>query len=281
MSRWHHISKAVCGAFFAIAAAGTAWAQQSPTKIASLDYCSDQYVLALAPRDRIASLSRDADTVFSFFGGLAQGLSKNRGSIEEILHLEPDLLVRQWQGSTSTDRVLNRAGIKTIALPFAATTNDAFTNFLEISEAIGRLEQAQAFVAKRKQMQTELSDAAPLDMKALYVTPSGFTAGTSTGVQVIIENAGLQSIAADYGLSGWGPLPLESIVQQQPDVIVASLFDLPSARSNWSLSGHPRIADLMTDIPVIDLPARYTSCSTLFSIDAAYHIRQQAEKLVR
>lgn len=281
MNYRHHISKAVCGAFFAITAAGTAWTQHTPTKIASLDYCSDQYVLALAPRGKIASLSRDADTVFSFFRDLAQGLPKNRGSVEEILHLEPDLLVRQWQGSTTADRVLNRAGIKTIALPFAATTNDALTNFLEFSKAIGRPEQAQAFVAKRKQMQAELSAATSLEMKALYVTPSGFTAGTSTGVQAIIENAGLQSITADYGLSGWGPLPLEAIVQQQPDVIIASLFDLPSARSNWSLSGHPRIADLMEDIPVIDLPARYTSCSTLFAIDAAYHIRKQAEKLAR
>lgn len=278
MKHWHHILKAMCGAALLLASF-TSKADEQPAQIASLDYCSDQFVLALAPRETIASLSRDADSVFSFFADQAAGLAKNRGSLEEILHLRPTLLVRQWQGSTAMDGILNQAGIATIALPFAASTDAAYESMLAFGEAIGQRETAKSFVASRKGMQAELSAAKALELKALYVTPSGFTAGTSTGVDAIIENAGLTSIAHDYGLSGWGPLPLEAIVRQQPDIIIASLFDLPRAQSNWSLAGHPKIAALMENVPVINLPARFTACSTLFATDAAYHIRKQADAL--
>lgn len=280
MRLWHHISYALCGAQLLLATTPSN-ATENHIEIASLDYCSDQYVLAVAPRRSIASLSRDADSVFSFFADETEGLPQNRGNLEEILHLRPTLLVRQWQGNPTMDRVLNKAGVTTIALPFSATPDDALTSVLEFGSAIERADEASAFVAKRKAMQAELAAAKPLGLKALYVTPSGFTAGTTTGVSDIIKSAGLESITADYGLSGWGPLPLEAIVRQQPDVIIASLFDLPRARSNWSLSGHPKIAALMEDVPVINLPARFTACSTLFAIDAAYHIRQQAEAITR
>lgn len=276
MLYWRRICFLLCGAILAVVGGLSATSADDANKrLASLDYCADQFVLALSPSHDIAAVSIDATSVYSFLGAKAVGLPKLRGSAEEILALSPTLLVRQWKGSAAIDGLLARAGIETFILPFTLTPE----SLMAFGAHIGREAEARAFVEKRTRMRSRLEEAPQLPLKALYVTPSGFTAGQGTGVDNIIRWAGLDTVAKTYGLSGWGALPMEAIVRNQPDVIVTSFFDLPRAPSNWSLSGHPRIEEFLRDLPVIDLPARYMACSNLFAIDAADFIRRQAENL--
>lgn len=279
MLYWRRISRVLCGAIFALGGPFATAASDANHRLASLDYCADQFVLALSPRRDIAAVSIDATSVYSFFGEKADGLPKLRGNAEEILTLAPTLLVRQWKGSTAVDALLARASIETFVLPFTLTPEDELNSLVAFGTHIGREAEAGAFVDKRTRMKSRLEEASQLPLKALYVTPSGFTAGTGTGVDDIIRWAGLDTMAETYGLSGWGALPMEAIIRDRPDVIVTSFFDLPRAPSNWSLSGHPRIEEFLRELPVIDLPARYMACSTLFAIDAADFIRRKAEKL--
>lgn len=279
--RWGcRISTVLCGALACFAAnSQTASASQTPKSIASIDYCSDQYVLALAPHDQIAALSQDATSVYSFFSDAARGIRQTRGNVEEILALSPAMLVRQWRGTPAIDTMVERAGIDATVLPFTTTVDDAFQSLLDFGHRIGREAAAQEFVSKRMALREKLRESDPLELKALYVTPSGFTAGAGTGVDGVIKQAGLDTMAQSYGLTGWGPLPLEAIVRDRPDVIITSFFDLPRPPSNWSLSGHPRIAAMLQDLPVINLPARYMTCHPLFAVDAAARIREDAERL--
>ncbi len=247
--------------------------------IASLDYCADQYVLAIADRRQILALSRDANTVYSFFHQRADGIPRLRGDTEDVLDARPGLLVRQWRGSATTDQLFERAGIHVLTLPYTAHADQAFEQLLRLGKTIDRHEEAQRFVAERRAMQQSLKNAPAVGLRALYVTPSGYTGGYTTNVETIIKAAGLGTMSDDYGIAGWGPLPIETMVHQKPDLIVTSFFDLPDAVSNWSLGSHPRIGALLTDVPVIDLPARYLTCSSLFEVDAAYRIRQEAARL--
>lgn len=280
MTVWRRIFLTLCGAIFmGLLAPSLLLATPENERVASIDYCADQFVLALVPRHQITALSRDATSVNSFFRDQAKGLPQTRGSMEELLALSPTLMVRQWQGSPAMDKILNRAGIKTVALPFALTTDDALNSMISFGSRIDRKADAERFVAKRHAMAATLTEALPLPLKVLYLTPSGYTAGLGTGVDAIIKRAGLETMAETFGRKGWGPIPMEALVRDQPDVIVTSFFDLPRAPSNWSLSGHPRVADMLEGLPVIDLPGRYMACSTLFAIDAATYIRTEATRL--
>ena len=51
--------------------AGETVQEARPRAIASLDYCADQYVLALAARDDILALSPAADDRYSYFASRA------------------------------------------------------------------------------------------------------------------------------------------------------------------------------------------------------------------
>ncbi len=250
-----------------------------PPTLASMDYCADQYILALADRGQIVGLSADAASVYSFFGELATGIPTLRGAAEEILAVKPDIVVRQWQGNAAVDALFERAGIHAVTIPFASSPDAALDSLIAFGDQIGRGEQARAFVAKRYAMREKLEAMPASGLKVLYVTPSGYTAGNGTSVDAIIKSAGLNTTAGDYDLRGWHPLPMESIARRKPDVIITSFFELPRPASRWSLAQSPLINQLLADLPVIDLPASHLSCNGLFDIDAASYIRTEAQKL--
>ena len=248
-------------------------------KLASMDYCADQYILALADRGQIVGLSADATSVYSFFSALADGIPTSRGTAEDILAVGPDMVVRQWKGTVAIDALFKRADINAVVIPFAGSPDAALDSLVKFGDQIGRGEQARAFAAKRHAMRENLKTMPASGLKALYVTPSGYTAGSGTSVDAIIKSAGLNTMADDYDLRGWHPLPMESIARTKPDVIITSYFELPRPASRWSLAQSPLINQLLADLPVIDLPASYLSCNGLFDIDAASYIRTETQKL--
>lgn len=118
-----------------------------------------------------------------------------------------------------------------------------------------------------------------LALTAAYVAPGGITAGSGTFVDEIIGAAGFDTSASILGLEGWRPLPLEAMVRQPPDVIIASFFDLKQAKaSNWSVARHARVRDMLERTPTIYVPGRYFSCNGLFFSDTVAFIRGEAER---
>lgn len=251
----------------------------APPTLASMDYCADQYILALADKDQILALSNEATSVYSLFRGRATGIPQLRGNSEDMLALSPDIVVRQWKGSPAVDGLLQRAGIKTIAIPFAGSPQAALDGLIAFGDQIRKGGQARTYATNRRALRQQLATLPASGLKALYVTPSGYTAGGGTSVDSIIKSAGLDTMASDYGLQGWHPLPIESIIRTAPDVIITSFFDLPRPASRWSLAQNPLIRDLLEGLPVIDLPASHLSCNGLFDIDAAQFIREKARQM--
>ena len=76
----------------------TASPSDRPMRIVSLDFCSDQYVLKLADRAQILALSPDAGREFSFMREAAAGLPTVRPVAEDVLILQPDLVIRSYGG---------------------------------------------------------------------------------------------------------------------------------------------------------------------------------------
>ena len=63
-----------------------------PTRIVSINLCTDQLLLQLVGHKRIASVTYlAADPYISYSANLAVGLVKNHGLAEEVVALNPDL----------------------------------------------------------------------------------------------------------------------------------------------------------------------------------------------
>ncbi|VAV92072.1 Vitamin B12 ABC transporter, substrate-binding protein BtuF [hydrothermal vent metagenome] len=253
--------------------------EMAKPKIVSLDYCADQYVLALADRDQIMALSMDADQGHSFYRDRAQGLPKFHSSMAEIVNLKPDLAVQSWRVTARLEKIINRVGTKLIIPRFGSDPKIVIGNVRRAGESFDQATRAKALIEDYRTRLEALYSIPKSPLKAAYITPSGFTAGTGTFVDEIIRLAGLSSYAAARHIVGWQALPLEDLIMDPPDVFIASFFDTNlDSQSEWSISRHGRLYKMMEDIPTIYLPGRYLSCNGLFLVDAAERIHEEAPK---
>lgn len=264
--------------WFILSVVGAARADELP-RVASLDYCADQYVLAVADPAQVLALSLEAADVHSFYRDRAKGLPVVRADAESVLAMEPDLVIRNWGGDLRMLALLDRAGIKVMTATYGGGPDVMLSNLRRFADAMGRAEEAEALIARtRKNLETAIG-APRLGLTAAYVAPGGITAGVGTFVDEIINAAGFETSASKLGFKGWRPLPLEAFVSDPPDVIIASFYDLKQAKaSNWSVARHARVREMLETTPTIYVPGRYFSCNGLFFADTVAFIRKEAER---
>jgi len=236
----------------ALLPASTAAAESQ--RVVSLDYCADQYVLQFVDRKRIAGLSPDADSRFSYLADRAAGLPQVRPVAEDVLLARPDLVVRSYGGGPSATGFFNQAGIKVLQVGQVNTLADVRDVTLTM----------QRLVALEKRTQNRSSKSkAP---RTLYVTPTGYTTGPGTLMHEMLEAAGVENYQQQ---PGWRPLPLERLVYRAPDQFAQAFFDSHDNHQNlWSLSRHPVFTRLSANKPSVHIPGAWTACGGWFLLDA-------------
>lgn len=237
----------------------------APQRVVSLDYCADQFVLKLLPRERILAVSPDAHRDFSYMRESVGGLPQVRPIAENILTLQPDLIIRSYGGGPRAVSFFERAGIPVLQVPFANNLDDIRAMILLLAEGLGVADRGRAVVADmdRRLAAIELGPGA---RSALYMTPTGVTSGPGTLIHEMLLAAGLENFEER---AGWHSLPLERLAYDQPDMVAAAFFD---ARTNhpamWSAMRHPVARRQVSEQPAVLLQGAWTSCGGWFLLDA-------------
>lgn len=245
----------------------------------SLDYCADQFILSLADRDQIMALTTEAIEEHSFYRNRAKGLPLFRPNSENVLHMAPDVVIRNWGGFNMLP-LLKRADIAVATAEYGSGSEILYQNMRHMGAALEQSERAEHMIRNHQKRLSALKKQTASGLRAAYIAPGGITAGKNTFVNDIIKLAGLVPISEELNLMGWQPLPLEALVQNPPDIIIGSFFNQKNIHvSNWSLSRHGRIREMLNIIPTIMVPGRYLSCNGIFSIDAAEYIHNEVERL--
>ncbi|WP_440958112.1 ABC transporter substrate-binding protein [Oceanicaulis sp. LC35] len=247
-------------------------------RVVSLDYCADQYVLGLADPDHVLAVSDHADDRHSYLRAQADGLPQIRDDAEDVLALGPDLIVRGYDAGGRAGAYFERLGLETFELGYASDFDGVEAMIRRTAQALGRSETGEMRIRHMRTQLARASDGPRL--KALYMTPSGFTAGADTMMDAFMNAAGFDNVIAEQGRSGWVTLPLERLHEQQPDVILAAFFDGETAPlDSWSASRHTVFRRMMETTPVIYLDAAALSCGAWFMADEALRARQAANAL--
>ena len=161
--------------------------------------------LELVPRERILALSPDAARSFSFLRQKAGGVSQVRPVAEDVLVLNPDLVVRSYGGGPHALRFFERAGIDVLQIPFANNLDDIRNNAKAVAARLGSAERGNALVVQMDRRLERLQQTGK-PATALYMTPTGVTSGPGTLVHEMLAAAGLDNFEQR---SGWYSLPLE------------------------------------------------------------------------
>lgn len=276
------MNKAAIGLGFGFLACGMSAGQAADPSVASLDFCADQYVLALADTDQIVGVSPHAETEFSYLAERASGIPKIRPTAEEILVLEPDIAVRLWGGGYGAADTLERYGIPVVQVSLAVTLEETKANLLRVGEALGRLDRAKLLAADMDaRLEVVVAARTEVTPVALYITPSGTTTGRGTFIHEMMVMAGVENMSAGAGTSPWHPVNLEALALSPPEMIVAGFYDLKSGRlDNWSLSRHSFLRQQIQENPVARIPSREIACAAWFVVDAIEEIAAKRQALI-
>ena len=243
-----------------VAAEGT-----KPSRIVSLDYCADQFVLKLADRDRILAVSPDAGKSFSFMRAAAEGLPRVRPRAEDVLPLGPDLVVRSYGGGSNIAAFLERAGVGIAQVGVAENLAGVKRVLREMAQALGEAGRGEALVSEMEEREAALRRR-PGTETILYLTPSGITTGPGTLVHDMLRAAGFVNFQRE---PGWRPLPLERLAYERPDRVAVAVFGNDASRVEaWSAMRHPLVRARLRDLPVTSIPGAWTSCGGWFLLDA-------------
>jgi iron complex transport system substrate-binding protein len=255
-----------------LAAATLAGGQAFAARVVSLDQCADQYVLALAPRETIVGLSHRADDADSHLRDLARGLPQRRVTAEGVLAAQPTLVVRYWGGDTRLEESLARRGIATVRIEDTTDFDGVRANIVRVAGALGEPERGRDLIA-RMDARLAASAGAWQGREALYLTPSGYTAGPGTFIHRILAAAGLRNAAPP----GFTPVPLESVVMGPKRGFVLGFFDrLSAAFERWGVGRHRALQSRLPDRTLAAMPASVLSCPAWFAAEGVEALAKAA-----
>ena len=236
-------------------------------RVVSLDYCADQYVLALADRAQIAALSPGAARDDSYFRERAAGLRRVRSTLESALALRPDLIVRDWGGPWDSSEAFARFGVPVLEVDSVHDFAGARAMVLRAAEALDQRPRGAAIVADLDARLAALQARAPPPRPVLYLSVAGASAGPGVMIDALIRAAGGRNFKTE---PGWSVAPLEAVIQTPPALIALGFFETGrTSMDAWSPARHPTLRRALARADIVSLPAASVSCEAWYAIDAA------------
>lgn len=251
-------------------------AQAQPARILSLNTCADQYLIRLADPDQIAALTRFAtDPDLSFYAKEAKRYPRTGGSGEEILVLQPDLILVSPFQAPDIRTLIAEHGFATVAVPTAYSFDDIVANTRTIAEAIGHPERGEALIADMRRQLAALQHSAGPERTALHYQRRGYLTGERSLMSEIMAAAGLDNIAGRAAAGMIGRISLETLLTVQPDLIVTSLPPGRIEDLGTELLEHPALTRFYGPTRRIYLPRTFTICGGPSYPDAVGHLQDQ------
>ncbi len=210
-----------------------------PRRIVSLALVTDEILVHLVSKDRIAALHPiSANPTFSNIADQVAGHHKISPDTETILRLRPDLILAASFNGPHLLGNLRRLGCQVVVMSRFDSFESIRENVLRIARAVGEEARGNALL---KEMDQKLETITPPEARGekpprvLFIGPSGFTAGRGTTVNEVIRLAGGHNVAGGI-LTGIGRLSPEILLRLRPDIILRSSYTPLDATTKWIFS---------------------------------------------
>lgn len=248
----------------------------APSRIVSINLCTDVLLLELADRQQIASLSfLAADPTLSVVTERIVGIPINYGRVEEVRMLDPDLVLAGDFGAQFAVSILKQHGYRVVQIPAVLTLAEIAPAIEAIGEAIGQSGRAKVLAASVRERLVKLSATAPAQHPtAVVFQQRGYAAGRPSLADDVLTLAGGTNRAADTGFGDWVPLGVEGLLNLNPDVVV---FDqsgnAPPALSEGVFT-HRALKAFAAPGRMVRVPTKLWSCGVPETLDAVVLLRQ-------
>ncbi len=221
----------------------------------SLNLCTDQLLVLLAPEQVTALEPLARDPALSFVANQAAALPTVRADAEAVLRLQPDLVLAGRYGARQTVSLLRARGLRVVE------TDDP-TDFTGIGAAVTRLAGLLGVPARGQvlvqRMAQRLSALRPRGGSAVLWQAGGWTAGPGSLGDAVLRAAGL----ANRGTGG--RIGVEALLARPPDLLVTEAAPrMPSMATD--LAWHPALRGIAR----LQVPSPLLICGGPFTVGAA------------
>ncbi|CAN0655876.1 Periplasmic binding protein [Nitratireductor aquimarinus] len=241
----------------------------APERVMSLNLCTDQLAMTLAEQEQLISVSflaREPD--LSMLHEKAQDFPVNRGLAEEVFLEKPDLVVTGTYSLHNTTALLKRLGFRVEEFSFVQTLDTIPGEIRRMGVLLGQGARAEK-LADDFSRELDAIAKSQCDIRPTMIAydQNGVALGSGTLADSVMQAAGFANLAADLGLVGVAPFPLEQVIAARPDVIVTSASEgAPTLGEH--VPRHPAIAALPDTRIGAFVPAGAWSCGSPAVIEA-------------
>lgn len=270
-----NLSAAAAALAGVLSLSGDPVAAAPPQRLASVNLCADQLLLALAPARRIVALGPfSRDPAISFFAHRATVHPRLSGRSEELIELAVDAVMVGPFDNRLLRSTLERLGRQVIAVDRWTRIADVRSGVRHVARKIGEPGGGENLVAEIDQALQGLRDLAarPAARRSfLFVHRRGYV-GEGGVVSELLELGGLTDLS-----KGSSPrfLDVETIIKMRPDILVVAEAKIKAEDRGLELLRHPALDRLYPPGRRITAPDRLTICSGPSTPALVQHLRAQ------
>ena len=231
-------------------------------RVVSLNLCTDQLLVLLAPEKVVALSPLARDPALSFVAEAAASLATVRASAETVLRLAPDLVLAGPFGAQTTLSLLEARGLRVVRAGLPQNFEEIRAETRMLADLFGVPERGAALIAEMDKRLATLPRPAHR-LRALAWEARGYTAGPGTLKDTVLQEAGFVNVSDGRRIG------IEALVADPPDLmVVPTPAAWPSLATD--LLQHPATAN----IPRRYLPPALTICAGPFTAEAAVLLAQ-------
>lgn len=271
MLRASRLIRSALAAACLLAVAGQSAAAAPPRRVASLNVCADQLLLALAP-EAVASLSPlSRDPRLSFAAAQARGVPVNSGRGEVMSVERPDLvLAGRYDGKARRD-FMESQGIDVLLLEAWTSLAHGREQIMTLAARLGVPERGEALVSQIDAALERTRAIAPGGRTVLPLQVRGYTPGEASLVAELLRHMGLVPFQQRLGLKDGGFVRLEQVVATPPDFLLLGTESARAIDQGSALLVHPALSRAVPAERRLVLRAPLLTCggpSLVAAIDA-------------
>jgi iron complex transport system substrate-binding protein len=260
---------AIAGLILLFSACTAPVAAKAP-RIASINVCTDQLLLALAEPQQILGLSPySRDGARSWAAKEAARFPKLSGEAEDVLVLKPDIVVAGRFTRRATRELLKEKGVRVVEFDAVRSIADARAQIRRMGELVGHPERAQSEIERLDAaISRTRATVARTTQSVLAVSRRGWVSGSESLTTSLLAEVGLSNAASALGIRNGGFASLEAIINLKPDLLLLSDGGDDAEDQGKAFLLHPALQRLYPKEKRIVIPERLTVCGGPMLADA-------------
>lgn len=245
-------------------------------RIVSLNLCTDQLLLNWVAPEKIASVTWLSASDQYRKAPIPEHIHLNRGRAEELLRLDPDLVLVGQYGAQRAARRLRELGFNVVEIPDAYSLEQLVQQLQALENVLGenRPLQKQRVLLDKLLAQPRITETA----SALILSANNITYGSGMLEHQLLERAGFANLAAADGSEQLRRVSLEEVIAAQPDLLVLYGGEKAFALAHLA-ERHPVLRRYFDGGRVFTLPSELSFCPALVAAEVLQQLKEKRKSL--